>query len=947
MQELSTVGSSETASDESMGATYKEKLNALINPEGSTEQICICDYGDMGEGKDFDWLWGDCLLKKLSRHLVVIWDGTNKINERHAGVLSRHLTPMDWALAFSIFLLREHNQDIPELSVHIVDVTGSFHEDIWSMQLRHSLLAQMPWVRLYAPLVPESKPGTIARHRGGYNPILSCEESDAPLLLETSGSKFRQAFRGTLGIQSGNLPGDLEKLVSLNKQWAAAVTQSYDHHDLNNLVGPAMFTKDTHSLGQLQRCLITRMKWCEDRLSKKLDLGDLIPSELKNGWEARFLLVDDHINEGWGRFLCELMGAASGKCLPPKSTQFERIDESADGGLEVHGSLTADPLFDFLTELDVAGFDERNYSRKLLMDQTSDRSEVIFLDLRLYETIDNERTFAEEWLCLAQKVNRLNKLAWPRFDDDELAGIGDWISKKDSGHEHQENAILLLPRLLALALPLTPIILFSATGKARMKEKLKSYGNIFTGFEKPRIVNDPRSLEESIAALGEALSVSKRMSDVRRRLETGQLAAAKMDNSLVRLVQPKTASNFHVEVYADEVGEKHFEEYADGAKQIKESITSGFAVRVFDDRYEERVLQEDFQKQHENTAEKEVAAVWARYLDKSGNKKGARLPKGSAILNYTREETVKKRVDALSNVLKEQVPWFVVATRVELENRGITSDLSLATYRETSLNKALRHNTEFALYVLIPYILGDPQSGFNGSVSMHFATRVIDLGDRSFGKTVARSFSLRHPTRLEIEIKGRRKIKIWTPIENKVRTYDEGSAFHLVGSWLSSWPTEKSVADQCIKEVTTTNLTNGTEYGITEEQASERRLVHDIADWVCSAVNNWNSSLRKILSEKIIPNGNWLVSGFGDNGCHRGKDWSKDTQNALKLMDSLRNSNEIAALRKLLEVPYIKECNPRLLTHDFCAQHRMILWRLHHQFAKEANGDTLRAIWSQ
>jgi hypothetical protein len=49
------------------------------------------------------------------------------------------------------------------------------------MRMRHQLLAEMPWVTLYAPLIPKTTDGGPAVYREGYCPILG----DGGLLIST------------------------------------------------------------------------------------------------------------------------------------------------------------------------------------------------------------------------------------------------------------------------------------------------------------------------------------------------------------------------------------------------------------------------------------------------------------------------------------------------------------------------------------------------------------------------------------------------------------------------------------------------------------------------------------------------------------------------------------------------------------------------------------------
>lgn len=168
---------------ESLGQSFTVALKKL-NGQGQNEQSeskesqspSIYDYGNK---KDFEILWD--LQKEKSQklpkegHIVIGWDGNIWNDEPNASLLLPHLTPMDWALAFSIETLDKKPE--ADISIHIVDLTGKEHDKEWAMQMRHQLLVEMPWVKLYAPLTPE-KDGKKARIREGYNPIIAPASSN-------------------------------------------------------------------------------------------------------------------------------------------------------------------------------------------------------------------------------------------------------------------------------------------------------------------------------------------------------------------------------------------------------------------------------------------------------------------------------------------------------------------------------------------------------------------------------------------------------------------------------------------------------------------------------------------------------------------------------------------------------------------------------------------------
>ena len=163
---------------ERLGQSFKEVLKDLNKQD--EQSLCIYDYG---KRSDFRVLWNlrnpkgpeDCEKPPEQGPIIILWDGQIWEEEPNEELLLPHLTPMDWALAFSI------NNPDADISIHIVDLTGKEDDGQWAMQMRHQLLVEMPWVKLYAPLIPEK-----VRVRQGYNPIIApvCFDGASLVLLE-------------------------------------------------------------------------------------------------------------------------------------------------------------------------------------------------------------------------------------------------------------------------------------------------------------------------------------------------------------------------------------------------------------------------------------------------------------------------------------------------------------------------------------------------------------------------------------------------------------------------------------------------------------------------------------------------------------------------------------------------------------------------------------------
>ena len=387
---------------ERLGQSFTKVLKKVLENETMQEQdgksgpeersIIIYDYGTE---KNFKILWDLHKSEKLPEkgHIIIVWDGKMWNNEPKDRLLLPHLTPMDWALAFSIKKLEA------EISIHIVDLTGGEHYEEWAMRMRYQLLAEMPWVKLYAPLIPE-KSGI----RQGYNPIIApaCFDDDSLVLLEdrsdvsqcqelsgetspeeaSEGNQhpepskkptkppsvlkrwwdrwdFSTRIRRDSPIvtpepassdsrasseetteenlhqsepsgetpksedSSGlrlNLSGETLKgaktsarrnrLIYLAKQWSASLTQSDDHHDVNNVIGPRILAgQESDPSSDLLGAFCKRLSWCD--LIKLEEKG--VPQwQGKKKWKeykpVSIFVIDDYLEQGWGEFVCGLLG---------------------------------------------------------------------------------------------------------------------------------------------------------------------------------------------------------------------------------------------------------------------------------------------------------------------------------------------------------------------------------------------------------------------------------------------------------------------------------------------------------------------------------------------------------------------------------------------------------------------------------------------------------------
>jgi len=166
--------------------------------------------------------------------IIIVWEGRARTQIGSAEkLLEPHLTPLDWALAFSNVIVQK-GADIAGFQIHIVDLTGRRFQGAWAIRMRHQLLAEMPWVSLHAPLIPA---GEVPSYREGYRPILE----GMGLLNQNAGiwELVQQGRSLSVSVSQGRGTG----LEDLAKQWVASVAQSNDHHDINNVIGPDILAK--------------------------------------------------------------------------------------------------------------------------------------------------------------------------------------------------------------------------------------------------------------------------------------------------------------------------------------------------------------------------------------------------------------------------------------------------------------------------------------------------------------------------------------------------------------------------------------------------------------------------------------------------------------------------------------------------------------------------------
>lgn len=497
----------------------------------------------------FERLWSDEWASSVfanERQLVVLWE------EQPDGdrLLLDHLTPLDWALAVSHQALQdtgsEKNRD---WSLHIVDLTFGKHKNTWAIRHAASLLDAMPWVRLYAPLQLKRRAYErfeIPRQGEAWNP-------GTPSLAETCARLGRESVR--------------EGVRGMVRTWQGSLQRREDHHDLNNSVGAYVLLDllgvDPTDAGLRPadaRPFLQRVRWTTREQSvKRLDRPK---AAVQIEGPARVIVVDDQINEGWAAVAAHLLGAQRGSDHRPMDyDEWREFAASEDRRVKVYGSKDASLL---VKKLEKAQFDRRDIKFQYAdfsAQEDAKPPELILLDLRLAATRDRdaqdrERKQIRRLVEIAGKccLEGAPGLAWSGISARAIQAVRDWCGGEDPSGHGEIQAVTLLARIMALATPQTPIIVFSATGRAEIKSLLRPYGSVLTGFEKPRPLDPLQGVETILASWEQELATANRILRASRELRAIQTTAQYAKAVLPRWRKNLPASEIHLECYYDESG---------------------------------------------------------------------------------------------------------------------------------------------------------------------------------------------------------------------------------------------------------------------------------------------------------------------------------------------------------------------------------------------------------
>lgn len=483
------------------------------------EEVKIWDYS-----ADFNELWN---LESLNAaHAIVVWADTPGDPEVYPVATEPHLTPFDWAIAAC--------SQGADLRVTILDLRDKEHDE--------AKYAALQWLRTQRPECVSWLRRVVMRE-----------------LLGSSAADLRSLLTAAPATPDGTptvTPRDALKLLPVCR---VDLTRDASHHAIANLVGPLMLLRTSEppraaKAGRANHREALRQVLLAAGLAPSLkppggasgleDRGAAvakIPGKKELG-ELRVVLCDDQWRHGWLDWACERTGATA---IPDRVLNLKPDDsphEVACGdGISVWVSSGADWLLRKLKDLPLSTHPLRRRLR--LTDGTVDHNELLLLDLRLFA---GDKKREQHFLNLLHPLHE-------KFNGDAAPVRGsDPTGSPSASAMPTDEALSLLPRTLALADPLLPIVLFSSTGRRDVIKMLSDYPSVVTSFAKPRLLGD--GSDDLRTATEEAFdrALEEGVHLVRRRRVVGDLQAARTLAASGRRYENPVHK--HIGIYVDESG---------------------------------------------------------------------------------------------------------------------------------------------------------------------------------------------------------------------------------------------------------------------------------------------------------------------------------------------------------------------------------------------------------
>ena len=449
---------------------------------------------DYSAPTDFEKLWKfDGLPEK---RIVIVWTHTAPDPALAPINAADCLSPLDWAAAY-VKHLTGSPENWPQILV--IDANPQSHLGVPTLAHFNTLRPdQLPWL-------------TVLNHPHLIE-VLNWLGTENQLGSNHALDRFLRVIRLNLSTTR------MESEAGRSKQ--------FNHHSISNIVSPlillnreAIEIKGKASLHA--SALMQLLRACGLAAPKAFP----VPHELKST-DLNVLLVDDQAEHGWLQWIqAVFQGSTIRHALSPMSLL---------NSLKTQWNEKKGKDLRFRFELPGLANDAKN--------------PVLFLDLRLFsEQWTKELDFYDE-LCrfiLTYKAHFCgNKAPWKAIPEERVAVLQEWRKNnpQPESPEHFE-AMLLLPKVLALADMALPIILFSSTAKRDLVAPLADCKNIYLGFHKDAV--------HSEVGLSPLTYLANILPEI---LSYGEWRRQVWELSQVKALSQAQQESFHWEIYIDESG---------------------------------------------------------------------------------------------------------------------------------------------------------------------------------------------------------------------------------------------------------------------------------------------------------------------------------------------------------------------------------------------------------
>lgn len=500
------------------------KILPSLKVEPSDEQN-VFDYSTP---EDFSKLWKFEGLP-VDR-ILIIWARTASDPDLAPINAADCLSPLDWAAAY-VKKLAVDPVKWPEIL--ILDVSPEAHRKVPTLAHFHTLRPdQLPWLTVSSsPSLNDilewcAKPKPSSEFQAAYN--AHCE---------TALVRFLREIR--LNLTEVRTKGD------------------FDRHSISNIISPMILLnlKELQIKGKSSFhafALMRLMHSCGLAKPKKFEL----PESLKNA-EPSILLVDDQSDHGWMQWLSTVF---------PSSAKSNKLRSSKDPRsllVTLKDQWDQKPGKDLRFEFSLPGLEKA-------------KCPLLFLDLRLFAGNWKEElqfytdliSFISEnkdYFCVREGAGEITaesattndqgqpghgleendvQATWAQIPETLIGVLTAWIANSPQPESPQHlEAMLLLPKVIALADMALPIVLFSSTSKRDLVAPLADYKNIYLGFHKDVIRSGTE--QNPIDYLRSIMPEVRAYGQWRNRFE---------ELSKVATIQQSEKKFCHWEVYIDESG---------------------------------------------------------------------------------------------------------------------------------------------------------------------------------------------------------------------------------------------------------------------------------------------------------------------------------------------------------------------------------------------------------